>query len=535
MGASRRSVSPTSDVSRLNAAQVRWLHERADEGIFTTDRDLVIQSWNLWMTRATGELAADVIGKSLLSIRPEIGLRGLDRYYRDALRGQSSILAQRFHGHLLMIPIASGAMAQSCHIAPLLDNESVIGTITVIEDVSERVNSEAELRRQIGVADEARVSAETALRAKDEFLATLSHELRTPLNAVLGWTNILRGNVTDTALLNRALLVIERNAVAQARLIDDMLDMARIVSGKIRLDMSVVDLVATTNAAIDVIRPSAATKRIVIRTHYEPGSKLIQGDAARLQQVIWNVLSNAVKFTTPDGKIDVGIVESDGMVRVVITDTGKGITPDFLPYVFDRFRQANSSTSRVEGGLGLGLALVRQLVDLHGGEVAVSSLGEDHGTSFTLSFPAVTMVDALQPAREPSPDPHMLAGHRLLIVDDDADWREALRTGLELRGAEVAAVGSATEALECLRSAQAHMTALVLDIGLPEQDGYALVQSIRRLPGDAALTPAIAVTAYAGPEHEHRALGCGFDAFRVKPITVQDVADAIVAVTMREP
>jgi PAS domain S-box-containing protein len=519
------------ETARLHSALVRWLHERTTEGIFTTDRRLVVQSWNSWMARATGQPAADVLGRSLLEVRPEIVQRGLERYYHNALEGRSAMLAHRFHGHLLTLGSAGAEMPQTSSVAPLLADDVIIGTITVIEDVSDRVNSEAELRRQIAVAQEARAEAESALRAKDEFLATLSHELRTPLNAVLGWTNILRGSPRDAGLQDRALGVIERNATAQARLIDDMLDVARIASGKIRLDITVVDLIATTTAAIDAITPSASAKRIAIRTQFEPGAKLVQGDAARLQQVIWNVLSNAVKFTAADGTVDVAVAERDERVVVIISDSGKGISSDFLPYVFDRFRQANSSTTRAEGGLGLGLALVRQLVDLHGGDVSVTSSGLGRGSSFTIAFPSISVGHLPESPLTAPADPRLLAEKRILIVDDDADWCEALATGLRARGAEAECVGTGSDAIRRLTTTREPFAALILDIGLPQQDGFSLIQQIRRLSGDVALTPAIAVTAYGGSEHERRSLSCGFDAFRTKPIAVQEVAEAILAVT----
>jgi CheY-like chemotaxis protein len=270
---------------------------------------------------------------------------------------------------------------------------------------------------------------------------------------------------------------------------------------------------------------------VAIHTDFDHGPKLIQGDAARLQQVIWNVLSNAVKFTPVEGTIRVRVSESDGRVTITVSDTGRGISPEFLPYIFDRFRQANSSTSRVEGGLGLGLALVRQLVDLHGGDVRAASLGEDQGTTFTITLPSVEVALVTEPEREPPPDRQMLSAQRILVVDDDADWRDALKAGLELRGAQVDAVGTAGEAIDRLHKSDLRPTAIVLDIGLPEEDGYALIQKIRRLEGDVALTPAVAVTAYAGTEHERRALSCGFDAFRIKPITVEAVAVAVLNVT----
>jgi PAS domain S-box-containing protein len=523
---------PTPE-SQLATAAIRWINELPTQGIFITDVQLVVQAWNAWMTRVTGVAAADAIGRPLFEVRPELVTRGLDRYYRAAIHGEASVLAHRFHHHLIKVDTAAGTMPQSSRVAPLLDGDRVIGTMTVIDDVSERVTTEAELRRQIAVSEKARASAEEAGRAKDEFLATLSHELRTPLNAVLGWTSILLGGKPDPALIERALHVIERNARSQARLIDDMLDMARIVSGKLRLELGVIDAATATAAAIDVVGPSAAAKRITIRTEFEPGPKLIHADAARLQQVVWNILANAVKFTPISGMIMVRLREADGFVTLEIEDNGKGIAPEFLPYVFDRFRQASSSVNRTDGGLGLGLSLVRQLVDMHGGQVSVTSHGLGHGATFTITFPAIA-TEALPPSRDlPKLAGDALSGYRVLVVDDDGDWSEALATGLQAFGARVFAVATAREALAVLTTEVAAPNVAVIDIGLPHRDGMDLLQEIRTLEGDVAIIPAVAVTAYAAAEDERRALNAGFDVFCAKPITPENVALAILEATRR--
>ena len=456
-------------------------------------------------------------------------MRGFDRYYRAALGGEPIVLAHRFHSYLIEVSGAlGGRMPQSSRVAPLLDGGAIVGTITVIDDVSERVNSEAELRRQIAAAESARATAEDALRVKDEFLATLSHELRTPLNAVLGWTHILLGQKVDRELMTRALHVIDRNAVAQARLIDDMLDMARIVTGKLRLEMAPVDLVAATLAAVDVVGPSAQAKNITIKKSLGRTPRLVTGDSDRIQQIAWNVLSNAVKFTPGGGTITVRIEEDAASVRLIIKDTGKGITADFLPFVFERFLQANSSVSRTEGGLGLGLALVRQLVELHGGQIAVYSEGPNTGSTFTITFP---VIDAEMPA-PPAPrtvEARALAGARVLVVDDEGDWRDVLAQMLRNYGAEVVTVGSTPEALRILdRKPITRPQIIVADIGLPGEDGFELIRRVReRFPG-AERIPAVAVTAYAAPENTRQAMEAGFDLFRAKPITPEAVISAVV-------
>jgi PAS domain S-box-containing protein len=507
---------------------LRWFNELSSQGIFTTDAALIIRSWNQWLERATGYNAGSVIGRPLFDVWPDLVTRGLDRHYRAALSGEPIVLAHRFHNHLIRIAGPSGTMPQTSRVAPLLDGDAVIGTITVIDDVSERVNSETELRRQIATAESARATAEDALRVKDEFLATLSHELRTPLNAVLGWTHILLGQKVDREMMTRALRVIDRNAVAQARLIDDMLDMARIVTGKLRLEMAPVDLVATTLAALDVIAPSAQAKNITVKKVLGSKPRLVTGDSDRIQQIAWNVLSNAVKFTPSGGTITVRIEQHDSIVRLTIQDTGKGITPDFLPFVFERFRQANSSVGRTEGGLGLGLALVRQLVELHGGQITVDSGGADHGSTFTITLPAIAgEVDA--PASSSRPiEARALAGCRVLVVEDENDWRDVLGQMLRKYGADVTAAGTAAEALAIVTTPAARPHVIVADIGLPGENGYELMRRVRAITADGDRIPAIAVTAYASAADRREAHDAGFDRFHAKPITPEAVVGAII-------
>ena len=281
-------------------------------------------------------------------------------------------------------------MPQSGRIGPLDDAGVLVGTVTIVEDVSDRLASESVLRKQIEAQQLARGMAENALRAKDEFLSTLSHEIRTPLNAVLGWARILiaRGEI-DRTLLDRALHVIERNATAQARMIDDMLDMARIAAGKLRLEMRPVDVVKVVLAAVDVVMPAAHAKRVTLRTNLDPRTPNVMGDQDRLQQVIWNLLSNALKFTEAGGSIEVRLALNGRFARIVVADTGHGISPEFLPHVFERFRQADASSSRRHGGLGVGLALVHDLIVLHGGSVLAQSEGEGKGATFTIDLPTV--------------------------------------------------------------------------------------------------------------------------------------------------
>jgi PAS domain S-box-containing protein len=522
-------LTPVATDSLRNAAMLRWFNELSSQGIFTTDDELKIRSWNRWLERTTGTSEAAVVGRPLFEVCPELLSRGFDRHYRAALNGEPIVLAHRFHNYLIRVPGPQGNMPQTSRVAPLLDGGVVVGTITVIDDVSERVSSEAELRRQIAGAETARATAEEALRVKDEFLATLSHELRTPLNAVLGWTQILLGQKVDRELLARALHVIDRNATAQARLIDDMLDMARIVSGKLRLEMAPVDLVVATLAAVDVIAPAAQAKNITIKKLLGSAPQLVTADADRMQQIAWNVLSNAVKFTPGGGTITIRIDQGGGLVRLSISDTGKGITPEFLPFVFERFRQANSSVSRTEGGLGLGLALVRQLVEMHGGQIDVSSEGRDKGTTFTIALPAITAELADIPTPERSIDARALAGHRVLIVDDAGDWRELLAEMLSKHGAAVTTAGSTAEALRAIeqrRRPRPHL--IVAEIGLPGEDGFELIRRVRqRFTGEERI-PAVALTGYSIPANSEKAIDAGFDYFRQKPIAPEAVVATVL-------
>ncbi len=415
----------TTDATIMQMATLRWLDEFSNQGIFTTDTSLRIQTWNHWLQKQTGRQSAAVIGQPLFDVCPEIVARGFERYYRAALEGEIGVLAQPFHRYLIEIPIRLDAstvapMPQSCRIAPLIADGKIVGTITVIDDVTDRVRSEAEMRRQITVAETALSTAEDALRQKDEFLATLSHEIRTPLNAVIGWTRILRSRAVDPATLENGLRVIDRNATAQSRLIEDMLDMARIVSGKLRLELAPVDLVSATRAAIDVVTPAAAAKSVTIRAKLARGPRALIADGDRVQQIAWNLLSNAVKFTPAGGAIDVEIPDEPGPLRLTVKDNGQGISKEFLPHVFERFRQANSSTSRSEGGLGLGLALVRQLVELHGGRITAESSGLGEGSEFTVTFPQ-PKDDTAAAKREPPRDVgRVLQDVRVLVIDDDA-------------------------------------------------------------------------------------------------------------------
>jgi PAS domain S-box-containing protein len=380
----------------LDIALRRWFEELSDRGIFTTDSALVVTSWNRWLEAQTGVLAAAAVGRSLFELFPSLVERGHDRFYGSALRGEVQFLSERLHKYLLPISrntVTGGLaeMAQSVRIAPLTADDAVVGTITVIEDVSERVVSERELRSQIAAAEE-------ASKLKDDFLLTLSHELRTPLNAVMGWVTILRTQPTINSL-EHGLKVIERNAASQLRLVEDLLDTARAMSGKLRLDVKPVALEDVAQAAIDVVSPAAEAKQITIHTEFDRTRPVVSADSDRLQQAIWNLMSNAVKFTPDGGRIEVRVSRIDGVVELMVRDNGEGITREFLPFAFDRFRQSDPSTNR-HGGLGLGLSLVRQIAELHGGSVSAESAGPSRGSTFLVRLPASDAAERVK--REPN-------------------------------------------------------------------------------------------------------------------------------------
>lgn len=378
-----------------------------------------------------------------------------------------------------------------------------------------------------------------ANRLKDEFLATVSHELRTPLTAILGWIHLLRSGNLDEASAQRALQTIERNARSQKQLIEDILDVSRIITGKVRLNARPVEMTQVIEAAIDVVRPTAEAKEIEIKAELDPQASLVSGDAERLQQIAWNLLANAVKFTPKGGLIDVRLNLSESRVILSVTDTGQGIAPEFLPHVFARFRQADSSTTRHHGGLGLGLAIVRHLVEMHGGSVSADSRGEGHGATFTVSLPLMAVrvtqseetgdeASHAQTADQTTNDcPQTLEELEVLLVDDEPDARELLSAVLSQCGAKVTAVASVEEALGALNRQK--FDALVSDIGMAGEDGYALIRKVRELPAErGGNLPAVALTAYAREEDRVTSLLAGYQMHLTKPVEPNELV-AVVA------
>jgi signal transduction histidine kinase/ActR/RegA family two-component response regulator len=382
-----------------------------------------------------------------------------------------------------------------------------------------------------------RSEAETANQIKDEFLATVSHELRTPLNAILGWATLIRRDNFDNASLPRAIQVIERNARAQAQLIEDLLDVSRMISGKLRLNAKPIELISVIRAAIDSVQPAAEAKGVHLEMVLDIKADRVFGDANRLQQVVWNLLSNAIKFTPKGGRVQVKLERIDSHARIIVNDTGAGISSEFLPHVFEAFRQADGTTTKRQGGLGLGLAIAHRLVEMHGGTLSVASEGEGLGASFTMSIPIETVQTASQAFADSTkvaiPDSKSfdaelpsLSGLRILAVDDEVDTRDMVRGVLEEFGADVVTAGSAKEAVDALRGWQPDV--IICDIGMPGEDGYALIRQVREMEAaQRRNTPAIALTGYVRIEDRMRALAAGFQMFLPKPVEANELVITI--------
>jgi PAS domain S-box-containing protein len=417
-----------------------------------------------------------------------------------------------------------------CNAGPIYVNGEITGGVIAWRDISDRVQFERDRELILQQEQAARAEAERANRVKDEFLAILSHELRSPLNPILGWSKLLQTRNFDATKTAQALATIERNAKLQTQLIDDLLDMAKILRGKLSMETAPVNLAFVIEAAIDTVRAAAVAKSILIHPVL-PAIGQISGDGARLQQIVWNLLSNAVKFTSPGGRVDIRLERVGDRAEITVKDTGKGINPDFLPYLFESFRQEDNSTARKHGGLGLGLAIVRQLVEAHGGTITADSPGEGLGATFTVQLPLLDVEPKIRQTEElPEQEPD-LTGIRVLTVDDEPDARALLTALLTQYGAEVTTVASAAEVLATLESFQPDV--LVSDIGMPDVDGYALIQQIRALPPEkGGQIPAIALTAYARAEDRQQALSSGYQRHVTKPIEPEQFVQAVMALAL---
>jgi signal transduction histidine kinase len=414
-----------------------------------------------------------------------------------------------------------------------------------------RRESEEAMRQMMAREQKARASAEIANQIKDDFLAMLSHELRTPLNAIVGWTHLLKKGQLSAQDRERGIDVIDRNAAAQRAIIDELLDVSRIVTGKLKLDFTPVELAGVINAAIDAVRPAAEAKSIEIVTSLDPNAGLIMGEGLRLQQVIWNLLSNSVKFTPKHGRVEVELSMAGNELEIIVRDNGEGIDPEFLPHIFERFRQADTSSRRMHGGLGLGLSIVRSLVEMHNGNIRAASDGKGQGTTFTLTLPLMALLESQETAAESRDESaellargwkqsdlaatelksDLLLGLKVLTIDDQQDTRELITLALARYGADVRASDSASTALKMIKDWKPHV--VVSDIGLPEMDGYDFMRRLRELEGDGERIPAIAVTGYAGAVDESKAFNAGYELHLSKPIELNELANAIAKLSRR--
>ncbi len=498
-----------------------------DYAIFMTDPEGRVSSWNGGAGAILGYSGREILGQSveLLATQEDLESDTPKREMREAASAGRVTNARwrlRKDGRRLFVEGVVAAVRD--------DTDRLLGFAHFLRDVTEKHRIEIEREQLLDSERAARSQAEYASRTKDEFLATLSHELRTPLNAILGWTQVLRKSRDLPQDAVNALTVIERNARSQAQIIEDLLDMSSIISGKVRLDVQRLDLASIVKATVETVKPAALAKGIRLHVVLDPLAGPVRGDPNRLQQVFWNLLTNAMKFTHKDGRVTLTLARVNSHLEVEVSDNGEGIDPAFLPHVFDRFRQADASSARRHGGLGLGLSIVKQLVELHGGAISAKSAGRDLGSTFRVSLPLMaTIEDALEPdvsRQHPKRSaslsaieeiaPGDLTGLKVLVVDDEPDARSLIQRLLQDCHASVVTAGSADEALQILCRDTPHV--LVSDIGMPGEDGYTLIRRIRSMTGASALVPAIALTAYARIEDRMKAIHAGFQLHLSKPV-----------------
>jgi PAS domain S-box-containing protein len=552
-------LAVTRDVSRRKEDERARAHLAAvvassDDAIISKNLDGIIQSWNAGAQRVFGYTSEETVGRSILMLLPP------ERHHEEDIILSRLRAGQRIdHYESVRMTKDGRHIDVSLTISPMRDASGrIIAASKIARDVTQQKQAQRELQAAKELAERAnrekdellqseraaRTELERASRMKDEFLATLSHELRTPLNAIIGWSQLLaKSNLPPDQM--EGIQIIERNARVQAGIIEDLLDMSRIISGKVRLDVQRLDLSTVVAAAVETVRPAADAKGVRLQSVLDPLAGPVSGDANRLQQVFWNLLTNAVKFTPRGGRVQVVLERVNSHLEVSVIDTGEGISAEFLPHVFDRFRQADAGTNRKHGGLGLGLAIVKQLVELHGGSVRVKSGGTGAGSTFTVALP----VTVIHPEPEPETErrhPSLggvplgddvcsrVEGIKVLVVDDEPDARTLVRRLLEECKAIVSSASTANEALALLKSERPQV--LVSDIGMPGEDGYSLIRRVRSLPpNEGGNTPAIALTAYARAEDRLKAVLAGFQHHVVKPVEPAELITlvAILAGTTR--
>ena len=506
---------------RESAARTRAIVDTAVDAIISIDEQGLIESANPAAERLFGRSRDELIGETITALMPPPHADDHDRSLaRYMLAGQGNapgngreVTGVRKDGTVFPLELSVSEVR--------LNNRRIFTGI--VRDISERKQAEEQRAAALQRERQARQEAEEANRAKDEFLAVISHELRTPLTPILTWSRLLRAGKLDADTSVRALEAVERAARSQAQLIEDLLDVSRITSGKLRLEVRPIELPPVVEAAVESVRPAAEAKGIRLELVLDRNAGIVSGDPERLQQVVWNLLSNAIKFTPRGGRVQVRLQRVSGQLEIAVSDTGQGINRQFLPHVFERFRQADSSTTRTYGGLGLGLAIVRHLIELHGGAVRAESAGENQGSTFVVELPLATLPVTLERARPVAAEPVIseaaakLDELNILVVDDEPDTLEMLRTVLEQAGANVRTAASAREALTALNTW--HADVLIADIGMPGEDGYSLIRQVRALgPERGGYIPAVALTAYARVEDRLRVLSSGFQMHVPKPV-----------------
>jgi PAS domain S-box-containing protein len=518
--------------SERSQALLAGIVESSHDAIVSKSLDGIIQSWNSGAERLFGYKASEVIGKPITIIIPE-----------DRLEEEYEILAKLRRGertdHFETVRVTKSGQPIfiSLTVSPVKNREGeIIGASKIARDITEQKAIEREREMLLTRERDMRAEAQKASRIKDEFLATVSHELRTPLNAILGWATLLKRRDTKHEIGLKGIDAIERNAKAQAQLIEDLLDVSRIISGRMRLDVKPVRLTPIIRAAVESVKPAADAKQISVGVTIDRAADELRADDARLQQVMWNLLSNSIKFTQRGGKVHVRTSLRDSKAEITVTDNGEGIPQDFLPFIFDRFQQADASYTRVHGGLGLGLAITRHLIEMHGGTIEAESEGQGQGSTFKIKLPIAAVMTKSSSDSDQGKRPmrdlldaemtSQLSGARILAIDDSADTRDLLRIVLEQYGANVKTASSAREALVVMTHWKPDV--LVCDIGMPEEDGYSFIQRVRKLkPDQGSNTPAIALTGYVRVEDRMRALEAGYQMFVPKPVEATELAALI--------
>ncbi|MFN2578169.1 MAG: PAS domain-containing protein [Pyrinomonadaceae bacterium] len=525
---------------RASENQLRLVTDNIPVFIVYCDTEERYQFVNRGYAHRFNSTPSEMLGKCIAEVLGQQGYSSVQKYVAEVLHGKSVEFEEAISYESI------GRHHMHCVYVPDLDeNGKAKGFFALISDITERKRDEEERERLLKLEQALRAEAEQSNRLKDEFLATVSHELRTPLNSMLGWTRLLREGKLDPPSHERALETIERNAKSQAQLIEDLLDVSRIIKGNMRLEVQSVDLIPVIETAINSVRPAAEAKTIELNVVLDPDAGPVSGDPTRLLQIVWNLLSNAIKFTPKFGRVQVRLARINSLIEITVSDTGVGISPEFLPFAFDRFRQADSKLTRSHPGLGLGLAIVRHLVDLHGGSINAYSAGEGHGASFTIQLPLLAVRDVeLRPAsvlekKHPTAWPDVpieystaLNGLRVLVVEDESDSRQLMTTILERCNASVTAVASVAEALVALE--QLTPDILVSDIQMPGEDGYSFIRKVRaREARQNGRIPAAALTAHAGVVDRMRALAAGFDIHVPKPVEPAELVAVIASLANR--